>query len=142
MKTVKENAGYILNHWEAIQKMRGPGSIGSCTEAMVSHVLSARLSRNPMGWSEASLSKMSMIRVFVVNGGKVEAADTLAWKRSPEKNAAAHCEKYEALVKKQQDEVLKGAKDWKWFETEDLISGKTTGTKVALDALSLARKVS
>jgi len=143
IKAVMENAGYMLRHWKAIQNMKLSGTIGSCTEAMVSHVLSVRLSRNPMGWSKEGLSKISMIRVFVLNGGKVEADDTLAWKHKSDKNTViANLEKYDALVKAQQDKVLKGAKHWRWFETNELISGKTTGTKVALDALGITRKVS
>jgi len=51
-KAVRESTAYVLNHWEAIQNMKLPEAIGSCTEAMVSHVLSERLSRSPMGWSE------------------------------------------------------------------------------------------
>jgi len=84
-----------------------------------------------------------MVRVFVLNGGKVEPSDMLAAGRGPGKGTAhAICEKYEALVKKQQDEVLKGAKNWRWFETERQVSGKATGTKAALDALGITRKVS
>ena len=45
-------------------------------------------------------------------------------------------------MKKQRDEVLKGAKNWKWFETERQVSGKATGAKAALDALGITRKVS
>jgi hypothetical protein len=143
LKRITENASYIINHWEAIQNMKHPGSIGSSTEAMVSHVLSARLSRNPMGWSKEGLSKMSMIRVFVINGGKIEPADTLAWKQNPDKDSMIETyEKYDDIVRKQQDAILEGAKHWRWFETDELISGKTTGTKVALNALGTLKKVS
>jgi len=143
IKAIMENAGYITGHWEATQNMRLAETIGSCTEAMVSHVLSTRISRNPMGWSKEGLSKMSMIRVFVINGGKIEPADTIVWKQNHDKHSVIDkLEKYDAIVKKQQEEILKGAKNWRWFETDDLISGKTTGTRVALDALGSTRKVS
>lgn len=143
MKAIMGNAGYIIRYWDEIQNMKIPGTIGSCTEAMISHVLSTRLSRNPMGWSKEGLSKMSMIRVFVLNGGKIEPKDTLAWKQSHAKNTViTEFEKYAAIVEKQQQEVLKDAKNWRWFETDDFISRKTTGTKVALDALGITRKVS
>ena len=139
---IKENAAYIMKYWDAIQNSKLPDTIGSCTEAMVSHVLSARLSRNPMGWSKEGLSKMSMVRVFVLNGCKVEPADTLAWKRNPDKcSVITGIEKYEAIVKRQQGEILKDAKNWRWFEVDNLISGKTTGTSVALDALGRTRNI-
>jgi hypothetical protein len=143
LKVIRDNAGYILKYWDALQNIAAPYSIGSSTEAMVSHVLSERLSRNPMGWSKAGLSKMSMVRVFVQNGGKVESADTGAWKNKADKcKVITNLEKYEAIVQKQQDEIFKDAKNWRWFEVENLISGKTTGTKVVLDALAQTRNVS
>ena len=142
IKRVMENAAYIINHWGAVQNRKREDIIGSCTEAMISHVLSARLSRNPMGWSKEGLSKMSMVRVFVLNGGTIEPADTLAWKHNSDKyKVITRLEKYEAIVKGQQDKISKDAKDWRWFEVDDLISGKTTGTKVALDALARTREI-
>jgi hypothetical protein len=135
MKRIKDNAAYILNHWTGIQNRYLSDTIGSATEAMVSHVLSARLSRNPMGWSREGLSKMSMIRVYVINGGRVEPKDTTKWKNNPSKHRViTQINKYEEIVKAQQDNILKDAKGWRWFETDDYISGKTTGTKTVLDA--------
>jgi hypothetical protein len=143
MKKAKENAAYILKHWGAIQNLRLPDSIGSCTEAMVSHVLSERFSRNPMGWSEAGLAKMAMIRVFVVNGGKVAPVDVVAGKqRDGQHTVITGFEKYQEIVRRQRDEVLKDAKNWRWFETENLVSDKRTGTRVAVDALARTRNVS
>jgi hypothetical protein len=143
IKTVMDNAGYIMRHWEAVQNMSLPETIGSCTEAMVSHVLSARFSRHPMGWSKEGLSKMSMIRVYVVNGGRIEPGDTLAWKYNPNRySVITEFEKYSEIVRKQQDEICKDAKNWRWLEVDSLISGKTTGTKVALDSLGITREVS
>jgi hypothetical protein len=143
VKAIKESSAYIQNFWGAVQNMRLPESIGSCTEAMVSHVLSERFSRNPMGWSRAGLSKMSMIRVFVVNGGKISPADTLAWKKYNRKNTEiTKLEKYEALVKKQYDKLFKESKDWRWFEVDNMISGKTTGTRVILNAFGRIQNIS
>lgn len=143
IKTVRDNAGFILNHWGAIQNTRAPGAIGSCTEAMVSHVLSERLSRNPMGWSEAGLSKMSMLRVFVVNGGKVQPADVTAWKGdNSRRSKITKIEKYETIVRQQQDEIFRDAKNWRWFEKESTKTGKRTGTSVALSSLAQTRNIS
>lgn len=142
-ESIDKHSGYILNNWDSIQNTKLPGAIGSCTEAMVSHVLSERLSRNPMGWSKKGLSKMAMFRVFAINGGKVEPIDTLSWKHSDKRNrVAGHIEKYEKIVKLQHDEIFKGAKNRTLFETDSKISGKTTGTKVVLDALGKLRDVS
>jgi hypothetical protein len=143
LKAIAENSAYILAHWDAIQNIRRPGSIGSCTEAMVSHVLSERLSRSPMGWSRAGLSKMAMIRVYVMNGGGIEPADVTAWKGKERRDAVIpNIEKYERIVRKQQEEALNGMKNWSMFEREAMIPGKPTGTRVAIDALSRMRKIS
>jgi hypothetical protein len=142
--SVSENATYILSHWQEIQNIKHEGAIGSCTEAMVSHIFSERFSRNPMGWSRTGLSKMSMIRVFIKNGGKVMPIDIGADKlgADEQREIRTRVEKYDALVKKQQEEVLAGAKNWRWFERDEMIQVSPSGTKVALDALARMRKIS
>jgi len=140
---INDNIGYISNNWDAIQNSQLPGIIGSCTEAMISHVLSERLSRNPMGWSEKGLSKMAMVRVYVLNGGLVTPADTVLWKHSDRRNRVADkIEKYDNIVKLQHEDIFKDVKSWRWFERDNMISGKTSGTKVVLDALGELRNVS
>ena len=142
-RSISDNIAYILNNWDAVQNSRLPGIIGSCTEAMVSHVLSERLSRNPMGWSKKGLSKMAMIRVLALNGGEVTPADTISWKHSDRRNRVADkIEKYDNIVKLQHENIFKDVKNWRWFERDSKISGKTTGTKVVLDALGMLRNVS
>ena len=45
------------------------GVLGSSTESHVSHVLSARMSSRPMGWSRQGASNMSELRAYYYNGG-------------------------------------------------------------------------
>ena len=143
IERINDNIGFILNNWDAIQNSRLPGIIGSCTEAMVSHVLSERFSRNPMGWSKKGLSKMAMIRVYVLNGGEITPTDTISWKHSDRRNRVADkIERYDKIVKLQHEDVFKDVKNWRWFERDNMISGKITGTKVVLDALGKLRDVS
>jgi len=140
---INDNIGFIVNNWEGIQNSCTPGVIGSCTEALVSHILSERFSRNPMGWSKRGLSKLAMIRIYVLNGGEVMPADTISWKHSDRRDRVADkIERYDNIVKLQHDDIFKDAKSWRWFEVDSKISGKTTGTKVALDALGKLRNVS
>jgi len=142
MKIVRKNASYILSNWEAVQNMKREGSIGSCTEAMVSHVFSERFSRNPMGWSKAGLSKMSMIRVFIKNDGKILPIDIGADKLTDgeKRIVIERVNKYEALIKEQQSKVLGGFLDWRWFDRERVTDIAPSGTKVLLDALGRRRK--
>ncbi|WP_192811179.1 UPF0236 family transposase-like protein, partial [Caloramator australicus] len=45
--------------------------IGCSAEGHVSHVLSARLSSRPLGWSKEGLKIMAKLRVFSKNGGNL-----------------------------------------------------------------------
>ena len=42
---------------------------GCSAEGHVSHVLSARMSSRPMGWSRTGAAKMSQLRAYYYNGG-------------------------------------------------------------------------
>jgi len=96
-----------------------------------------------MGWSKKGLSKMAMIRVLALNGGEVTPADTVSWKHSDRRNRVADkIEKYDNIVRLQHENIFKDAKNWRWFERDIKISGKTSGTKVVLDALGKLRNVS
>jgi len=66
---------YLWNNRQAAHLRYSPEICGSCTESLVSHVLSERLSRTPLAWSERGLEKMTMLVVFRKNGSKVSARD-------------------------------------------------------------------
>ena len=143
-KVLHENAAFLLAHWQAILNAKHPDAIGSCTEALVSHILSERLSRDPMGWSRHGLSKLAMVRVFRINGGEVSPLDIGKGKTAgKERTVINGINKYEDIIMKHHNEVFAGRRDWKWFEPseKDLISAKRTGTKHALDALGKMRNV-
>ena len=59
-KTIRENIDYLLSNFDAITiTKRDESSLnGGCTEPHVSHVLSARLSSRPMGWSKKTLRRL------------------------------------------------------------------------------------
>lgn len=70
-KRLDESRDYILENWSAarFRLMRKEGVIGSSTEGHVSHVLSARMSSRPMGWSRTGAGKMAELRAYYYNGG-------------------------------------------------------------------------
>ena len=141
LKIIRKNSAYILSNWEAVQNMKREESIGSCTEAMVSHVFSERFSRNPMGWSKKGLSKMSMLRVFIKNGEKITPLDIGIDKLSSDEKriVMTRVKKYEALIKEQQAKIFEGFLDWRCFERECVNDIAPSGTKVLLDALGRVR---
>jgi hypothetical protein len=145
LRHIREEGAFLLAHWSEIQNRKDPDSIGSCTEALISHVLSERFSRNPMGWSKHGLEKMSMIRVFIKNGGKIMPCDIGCDKRTDEERRVAlgRTEKYAALVRRQEKELLADVKNWRWLKCEDsIISQAPGGTREAIRLLSKTRNIS
>jgi hypothetical protein len=143
IRSISEAASYLLARWDAVMNMRREGSIGSCTEAMVSHVLSERFSRSPMGWSKHGIAKMAQIRVYQANGGRVLPSDIGAGKGTNDRRRGVppFVRKYEELVKRQQEAVFAGVRDWRVFEHEHIGWAAPSGTKVALDALARMRNI-
>lgn len=69
---VYDTKRYFLNNWTGIEiKVDNRDIVGCSAEGHVSHVLSARLSSRPMGWSAIGVDKMAQLRVFKSNGGKI-----------------------------------------------------------------------
>ena len=66
---MKEYGKYLFGYYNEIRNRLVLDIPGSCTEGLVSHVLSSRFSRNPMGWSKKGLGSLSKARVYVLNGG-------------------------------------------------------------------------
>jgi hypothetical protein len=63
---------YIKNNWEAIRALYREEKTVSCSgEGHISHVLSARLSSRPMGWSKDGARHMSYVRVSQANGQSI-----------------------------------------------------------------------
>lgn len=68
---VEEAAEYLLSNWMAakLRLQHKEGVLGSSTESHVSHILSARMSSRPMGWSRQGAAKMAKLRAYYMNGG-------------------------------------------------------------------------
>ena len=145
IKKYSEIMTYFHNNWNAIAARRSGEYCGSCTEPLVSHILSERLSREPLAWSEEGAAKMSMMRVYVKNGGRI-TAENIRVSRSKEDRINDHkalkdgLEIYNEYAEKQIQAVLDGDYDWSIFENECFASGfsygKLTGTTVLLKALA------
>ena len=123
---VKDFVSYCANRWSAIVVRMNKETCGSCTEPQVSHVLSDRLSRNPIAWSKDGLNRMTMLVVYTKNGGKVRGEDVRI--RVNSETRAGFREDgyttYRDYANKQADEVLKTKHDWSIFEHEHAALGK------------------
>lgn len=66
---------YLVNNWIGIiTSQEYPElSLGGSVEGHVSHILSARLSSRPMGWSQKGVDQMSYLRAMKANGYSAKA---------------------------------------------------------------------
>ena len=73
MKRMDEAGEYILSNWMAarVRLLHQNGVKGCSAEGHVSHILSARMSSRPMGWSKKGATKMSQLRAYHLNGGNM-----------------------------------------------------------------------
>lgn len=118
----KAFAKYALSNWDAVVLRYSGETTGSCTEGQVSHVLSSRFSRSPMGWSISNLNVLTKVRAFILSGGKVRADDFKA--HGPRRQI--YREYAENLLKYN----LGGSFDWSIFSGE--ASNLTSGTSFRL----------
>ena len=141
---VKAFAGYCRRHWSAVVLRMKKETCGSCTEAMVSHVLSDRLSRDPIAWSEVGLARMAMLVVYTKNGGKIRGEDVgvRVDDREISEYAKGGFSQYREYAMKQAEEVLKAKYDWSIFEHEDSGYGKIDWTHMIRRSLGASQSLS
>lgn len=103
--------GYFLNQWDGVRNRSEEAGANwkCCAEGQVSHVLSARLSSRPMGWSEHGCDRMSGLRAYKKNGGKI--IDLLTYQKESRK-AEVLSEKEEKV----KEEVYKKQAGWRYQE--------------------------
>ena len=121
-KRLEESVGYLAKNWKGIRMRikREEGVMGSSTESHISHVLSARMSSRPMGWSKEGAGKLSELRIYWKNGRKVEellraekeeerkeedrvysAQDMIKWEKRSRKRNGKYVEALQATVSRQ-----------------------------------------
>ena len=115
---------YIINNWEGIVNRYTLDIPGSCTEDQVSHVLSERFSRNPMGWSKEILGKLSVLRVYKKNGNKIDS--------SIYSNTGN--EQYRDCVNKTNEKL-----NWSIFDKEKFIFDDSSATRILIKGIGCNR---
>ena len=70
---VRDSYRYVMNQWKGIEIYETDGEYlkGCSAEGHISHVYADRMSSRPRTWSNDGINKMSRLRTFVSNGGKV-----------------------------------------------------------------------
>lgn len=116
---------YLMGNWDSIVARMTLEIPGSCTEGQVSHVLSERFSRDPQGWSEEGLGKLSKHRVYVKNGGKIKGRDF----------QKSMSESYKEYAERMLEESLQGAFDWSLFEPQQQVFDGASGTQTLIQGM-------
>lgn len=124
---INEFGKYLMGNWEAIENRKTLNIPGSCTEAQVSHVLSERFSRDPLGWSDKGLGKLTKLRVYVKNGGRIKAEDF----REHERNTT-----YREYADRVINEAMEGAIDWSIFDRRPFVFNGASGTQILLHEIA------
>src|SRR5690554_7214813 len=71
-ESMKRAKRYISNNWEGIKNLFGEEKYCCSAEGHISHILSARLSSRPIGWSLIGLDEMARMRTYKANGGNIK----------------------------------------------------------------------
>ena len=123
IEKIKELGTHLNLTWESITNRYEKEMTGSCTEPQVSHVLSKRFSRNPMGWSEAALRKLTGIRIYLKNGDKIRAEHI-----KPHKSVTKYREYADKIVK----DVMKENLDWSVFDIQSPVFNTGSVTQIRI----------
>lgn len=115
-KKLENSYGYIKRNWKGVRNRVGKkaGVLGSSTESHVSHVISARMSSRPMGWSKEGAKKLSFLRIYWKNGGKME--QLLSEERK--------CEEKRGEEKRGEEKILSAAELIHWEKQTKKHNGK------------------
>ncbi|MCX7709997.1 MAG: ISLre2 family transposase [Clostridia bacterium] len=127
---IKDSWEYFKNNWDGIkvQEEEYERIVGCSAEGHNSHILAARMSSRPMGWSKDGADKMARLRAFKANNGKV-----IGFIRAQKKE-----EKLYTITKKIMKETSQGLKlrvNEKVCNLEIFKIGKLTGLYKALKAI-------
>ncbi len=127
---------YLRNNWDSIVlRYTEKDVMGSCTEALISHVYSKRLSRNPMGWSEEGVQKMAELRVYKCNGCEVERKD---FRRSKEEKNRSVLLEYS---RKRFAQINEKPIDWSIFEKESHIASTNSPMQILIRSYGRLRSI-
>lgn len=141
---VRRFVAYCSTHWDAIGIRLRKEVCGSCTEPLVSHILSDRLSRRPIAWSRKGLNRMTMLVAYTKNGGCLNGEDTRI--RVNQKNRVTFAEDgyaiYCSYAQKQADSLLTQKHDWSLFDHGTQMPGKVNGPHLIRKSLGACASLS
>ncbi len=112
-KKLMESWNYIKNNWKGMRRRikKEEGVMGSSTEGHISHVLSARMSSRPMGWSRDGADSLAQVRI--------------SWKNGVDMLELVKAQKEEKAEEKKEEEKYLSAKEiLSWEKRHSQTNGK------------------
>ena len=97
------------------------------------NILSERFSRDPLGWSEEGLGKLTKQRIYIKNRGKIEARDF----KDKDRGKGSYGEYAERII----EEACEGAIDFSIFERREPVFDGSSGTQTLIRSLSMNRGI-
>lgn len=89
-ESIEDGRDYILNNWMPCKvRLSNRKKLPGCSaEGHVSHVLAARMTSRPMGWSKRGAGQMGRLRAYYYNGGNM--LELVRYQRQELKEAAGY----------------------------------------------------
>ena len=89
-ESIEDGRNYILNNWMPCKvRLSNRKKLPGCSaEGHVSHVLAARMTSRPMGWSKHGAGQMGRLRAYYYNGG--DMLELVRYQRQELKEAAGY----------------------------------------------------
>ena len=89
-ESIEKGRNYILNNWMPCKvRLSNRKKLPGCSaEGHVSHVLAARMTSRPMGWSKRGAGQMGRLRAYYYNGG--DMLELVRYQRQELKEAAGY----------------------------------------------------
>ena len=97
---------YVMRQWKGIEIYETDGEYlrGCSAEGHISHVYADRMSSRPRTWCDDGIDKMSRLRTFVSNGGKIYE------ELIKNKKANTKLKKYDKIIKRHIKQNIEEAK--------------------------------
>lgn len=134
-ESVQDARRYMLNNWDGIKIYETDkyDVVGCSAEGHVSHILSDRLSSRPMGWSKVCADRMTRLRIYRENGGKI--IDLVLAKKGKEakENKEILTKEIKERIQKNTDKTYNKSKYYNCSSVLDI--GKTTALYKGLKGL-------
>ena len=134
-ESVQDARRYMLNNWDGIKIYETDkyDVVGCSAEGHVSHILSDRLSSRPMGWSKVCADRMTRLRIYRENGGKIIDLVLAKKEKEAKENKEILTKEIKERIQKNTDKTYNKSKYYNCSSVLDI--GKTTALYKGLKGL-------